>query len=91
METDQTEPNFRTAVSVEALDEKYSCSLDIFLGNVKVWSSGHFSRFYTADKCMLEFTEDGDLQLKGQKERIGWRSGTSGQGVQVNTAMQILT
>ncbi|XP_027070058.1 uncharacterized protein [Coffea arabica] len=82
METDQTEPNFRTAVSVEALDDKYACSLDIFLGNVKVWSSGHFSRFYTADKCMLELTEDGDLQLKGQKEIIGWRSGTSGQGVQ---------
>ncbi|XP_027176479.1 G-type lectin S-receptor-like serine/threonine-protein kinase SD2-5 isoform X1 [Coffea eugenioides] len=82
METDQTEPNFRTAVSVEALDDKYACSLDIFLGNAKVWSSGHFSRFYTADKCMLELTEDGDLQLKGQKEIIGWRSGTSGQGVQ---------
>ncbi|KAL3536593.1 hypothetical protein ACH5RR_005054 [Cinchona calisaya] len=82
LETDKTEPNFRTAVTVEALDDKYSCSLDVFLGSVKVWSSGHFSRFYTTDECMLELTEYGDLQLKGQNERIGWRSGTSGQGVE---------
>lgn len=91
METDQTEPSFRTAVSVEALDNKYSCSLDVFLGNVKVWSSGHFSRFYTTDKCLLELTEHGDLQLKGQKETIGWRSGTSGQGVEVNTTSSYLS
>lgn len=83
METDQKEPNFRTAVSVEAINEKYSCSLDVFLGNVKVWSSGHLSPFYTTDKCMLDFTESGDLQLKGQEDRVGWRSGTSGQGVKV--------
>jgi hypothetical protein len=83
METDQKEPNFRAAVSVEAVNEKYSCSLDVFLGSVKVWSSGHLSRFYTTDKCILDLTEYGNLQLKGQEERVGWRSGTSGQGVKV--------
>ncbi|KAI3474267.1 hypothetical protein Pfo_029055 [Paulownia fortunei] len=81
METEQTAPHFRAAISVEAVDEKYSCSLDIFLGDVRVWSSGHLSRFYTTEICVLELTQYGDLRLKGQKERVGWRSGTSGQGV----------
>ncbi|XP_059668116.1 G-type lectin S-receptor-like serine/threonine-protein kinase SD2-5 [Cornus florida] len=82
METNQMVPSFKAALSVEALNQKYSCSLDVFLGDVKVWSSGHFSRFYTSEKCVLELTQDGDLQLKGQKERLGWRTGTSGQGVE---------
>ncbi|CAA0836221.1 D-mannose binding lectin protein with Apple-like carbohydrate-binding domain [Striga hermonthica] len=79
----KTEPFFRAAVSIEAADEyeKYSCSIDVFLGDVKVWSSGHLSRFYAVNKCVLELTENGDLRLKGEKELIGWRSGTSGQGV----------
>ncbi|PIN01616.1 hypothetical protein CDL12_11613 [Handroanthus impetiginosus] len=81
METPQTTPHFRAAISVEALDGKYSCSLDIFLGDVRVWSSGHLSRFYTTEKCVIELTQYGDLRLKGKKERVGWRSGTSGQGV----------
>ncbi|KAG8377103.1 hypothetical protein BUALT_Bualt09G0133700 [Buddleja alternifolia] len=81
IETDQTAPKFRVAISVEGVDDKYSCSLDIFLGDVKVWSSGHLSRFYTTEKCVLQLTQHGDLRLKGQNERIGWRSGTSGQGV----------
>ncbi|KAL0375419.1 UNVERIFIED_CONTAM: hypothetical protein Sradi_3457600 [Sesamum radiatum] len=81
METEQTVPHFRTAISVEAVDEKYSCSLDVFLGGVRVWSSGHLSRFYTTEKCVLELTDSGDLRLKGEKEFVGWRSGTSGQGV----------
>ncbi|KAL3826184.1 hypothetical protein ACJIZ3_022213 [Penstemon smallii] len=83
METEQTAPNFRAAISVESnFEEKYSCSLDILLGDVRVWSSGHLSRFYTSEKCVLEFTQYGDLRLKGQNERIGWKSGTSGQGVE---------
>ncbi|KAL0450938.1 UNVERIFIED_CONTAM: hypothetical protein Slati_1650200 [Sesamum latifolium] len=81
METEQTVPHFRAAISVEAVDEKYSCSLDVFLGGVRVWSSGHLSRFYTTEKCVLELTDSGDLRLKGEKEFVGWRSGTSGQGV----------
>ncbi|KAK4396050.1 hypothetical protein Sango_1441600 [Sesamum angolense] len=81
METEQTVPHFRVAISVEAVDEKYSCSLDVFLGGVRVWSSGHLSRFYTTEKCVLELTDSGDLRLKGEKEFVGWRSGTSGQGV----------
>ncbi|XP_022722786.1 G-type lectin S-receptor-like serine/threonine-protein kinase SD2-5 [Durio zibethinus] len=78
----QVEPNFRVALSAEAIKGKYSCSLEIFLGDVKVWNSGHYSQFYTSEVCVLELTEDGDLQLKGAKERLGWRTGTSGQGVE---------
>ncbi|CAI9103421.1 OLC1v1001893C1 [Oldenlandia corymbosa var. corymbosa] len=94
METDDDDrqnpgqPIFRTALTVLAQaqqdddDDEYSCSLDLFLGNVKVWSSAHFSRFYTSDKCTLELTQLGDLVLKGLDDRVGWRSGTAGQGVQ---------
>ncbi|KAI8014813.1 Epidermis-specific secreted glycoprotein EP1 [Camellia lanceoleosa] len=82
METDQMAPKFKVALNVEAVEEKYSCSIDVLLGDVRVWSSGHLSRFYATEKCVLELTQGGDLQLKGQKEQVGWRSGTSGQGVQ---------
>ncbi|XP_054782968.1 EP1-like glycoprotein 3 isoform X2 [Prosopis cineraria] len=82
LQTNQTSPNFRLALAVEAIDGKYSCSLQIFLGDVKVWDSGHYSRFYTTEKCLLELTQDGDLRLKGPKEQVGWRAGTSGQGVE---------
>ncbi|XP_024934650.3 EP1-like glycoprotein 3 isoform X1 [Ziziphus jujuba] len=84
LEDDQMEePNFKAALSIEAVNGKYSCSLEVFLGDVKVWNSGHYSRFYVSDKCVLELTEDGDLRLKGPKNRVGWRTGTSGQGVEV--------
>ncbi|XP_052175854.1 G-type lectin S-receptor-like serine/threonine-protein kinase At5g35370 isoform X2 [Diospyros lotus] len=84
METNQNQmvPNFRVALSVESVEQRYTCSLDVFLGDVRVWSSGHFSPFFTAEICELELTQNGDLQLKGQKELVGWRSGTVGQGVQ---------
>lgn len=84
IESEQMVPNFKVALSVESGDQKYSCSLDVFLGDVKVWTSGHFSRFYTTEKCVLELTQSGDLQLKGQEDRLGWKAGTSGQGVEVN-------
>lgn len=84
METNQMVPNFRAALSVEAINEQYACSLDVFLGDIKVWTSGHFSQFYTREKCVLQLTKDGDLELKGQNEQVGWRSGTSRQGVKVN-------
>ncbi|XP_050244093.1 PAN domain-containing protein At5g03700 isoform X2 [Quercus robur] len=83
METNQIEPNFKAALSVEAVNGKYSCSLEVFLGDVKVWNSGHYSRFYTWDECVLELTNDGDLRLKGPKDRVGWRTGTSGQRVEI--------
>ncbi|KAG6643525.1 uncharacterized protein LOC122275368 isoform X2 [Carya illinoinensis] len=82
LETNQTVPNFKTALSVEAVDGRYSCSLEVFLGDVKVWNSGHYVRFYTWDICVLELTGDGDLRLKGPKEQVGWRTGTSGQAVE---------
>lgn len=83
IETDQIAPNFRAAVSVEAVNGKFSCSLEVLLGDVKVWNSGHYSRFYVSEKCVLELTKDGDLQLKGPNDRVGWLSGTSRQGVEV--------
>ncbi|KAL4272790.1 hypothetical protein GQ457_13G027050 [Hibiscus cannabinus] len=73
----QVEPGFRVALTAEANQGRYSCSLQVFLGDVKVWSSGHYSNFYTFDVCVLELTQDGDLQLKGPKDRVGWRTGTS--------------
>ncbi|KAM7262645.1 hypothetical protein ACFE04_000328 [Oxalis oulophora] len=83
MESDQAKPNFRAALSVEAFpDRKFSCSLQVFLGDVKVWSSGHYSKFFTKGKCLLELDKDGDLLLKGRKGRVGWRTGTFAQGVQ---------
>lgn len=86
IQSDQNPPNFRVAISVEAIEEvkKYSCSLDVFLGDVRVWSSGHFSRFYADEKCVLELTGSGNLRLKRENERVGWKSGTSKQGVKVN-------
>lgn len=83
METNEITPTFKTALSVEAVNGKYSCSLEVFLGDVKVWNSGHYSKFYTSNICVLQLTQDGDLRLKGPKDRVGWRTGTSGQGVQV--------
>lgn len=83
IETDQITPNFRAALSVEAVNGRYSCSLQVFLGDVKVWNSGHYSRFYVSEKCVLQLTDDGDLQLMGSKNRVGWRAGTSRQGVEV--------
>lgn len=84
METkNESEPSFRVGVSVEAMEGKFSCSLEVFLGDVKVWDSGHYWKFHTKGKCEMELTKDGDLRLKGAKQRVGWRTGTSGQGVQV--------
>ncbi|KAL0338101.1 UNVERIFIED_CONTAM: G-type lectin S-receptor-like serine/threonine-protein kinase [Sesamum angustifolium] len=57
METEQTVPHFRVAISVEAVDEKYL-----------------FTRCFP-------WRRQRDLRLKGEKEFVGWRSGTSGQGV----------
>lgn len=77
------EPNFKAALSVEPINGNYSCSLEVFLGDVKVWNSGHYSKFYISDICMLELTKGGDLRLKGSNKQVGWRTGTSGQGVEV--------
>ncbi|XP_044474261.1 G-type lectin S-receptor-like serine/threonine-protein kinase SD2-5 [Mangifera indica] len=82
IESNQMAPNFKTALSVEAVNGKYSCSLQVFLGDVKVWNSGHYSHFYVSEKCVLELTQAGDLKLKGPKNRVGWRTGTSRQGVE---------
>ncbi|CAM8967897.1 unnamed protein product [Rhodiola kirilowii] len=80
-------PHFKAALSVESssitLNGRYTCSLDVFIGDVRVWSSGHFSPFYASDRCYLELTDGGDLRLKqGPFGQVGWRSGTNGQGVQ---------
>lgn len=80
-------PNFRLAFTVEPTQGNFSCSLQVFLGEVKVWSSGHFSPFFVTDICALELTRDGDLRLKGPTGQVGWRTGTSGQGVEVHKTM----
>lgn len=85
METNETEPNFRVALSIEGVNGKYSCSLRVFVGDVKVWDSGHYSKFYVTEKCLVEFTMDGDLRLKGPNEKVGWKTGTSEQGVKVKS------
>ncbi|CAO2839216.1 unnamed protein product [Amaranthus hypochondriacus] len=82
METEEMPLNFRTAMSIDAIDGKYGCSLQVFLGNVMVWSSGHATKFFTSDTCVLELTKFGDLRLIGVNDEIGWRTGTSGQGVE---------
>ncbi|KAK1562017.1 hypothetical protein Q3G72_004947 [Acer saccharum] len=82
METEQIVPNFKAALSVEAVNGRFACSIEVFLGDFKVWNSGHYSRFYVSEKCVLELTENGDLHLMGPNERIGWKTGTSGQGVE---------
>ncbi|KAL5058307.1 hypothetical protein RYX36_029911 [Vicia faba] len=81
LENDQTVPKYRVALSIEAIDAKFACSLLVFLGDVKVWDSGHYSKFYVTGKCLLEFSMDGDLRLKGPNGIVGWKTGTSGQGV----------
>ncbi|XP_058739805.1 EP1-like glycoprotein 3 [Vicia villosa] len=81
LENDQTVPKYRVALSIEAIDSKFACSLLVFLGDVKVWDSGHYSKFYVTGKCLLEFSMDGDLRLKGPNGTVGWKTGTSGQGV----------
>ncbi|KAI3927118.1 hypothetical protein MKX01_029886 [Papaver californicum] len=84
MESDQiTVPSFKVALSVEASSNgSFSCSLQVFLGEFKVWDSGHTLKFYPKNRCMLEFTEGGDLSLRGSERQIGWTSETSGQRVE---------
>ncbi|KAL8262291.1 hypothetical protein R6Q59_026340 [Mikania micrantha] len=81
LETSQPVPNFRAGLTVEAVKEKYVCSFDVFLGDVKVWSSSHFSPFFTSEKCVIDLTMDGDLRLTGQNDQLGWRTATFGQGI----------
>ncbi|AEE78829.1 putative protein [Arabidopsis thaliana] len=79
------EPGFKAALTMESSDKddgRYLCSLQIFLGDVRVWSSGHYSKMYVSSKCIIELTKDGDLRLKSSYKHVGWRSGTSGQGVE---------
>ncbi|XP_020977211.1 PAN domain-containing protein At5g03700 isoform X1 [Arachis ipaensis] len=83
-----TKPNFRVALSIDPFNGRYTCSLQVFLGDVKVWDSGHYSRFFTTEKCLLDITMDGDLMLKGPKEHVGWKTGTSGQGVKQRLEIQ---
>lgn len=80
------EPSSKAALTMESSDKddgRYLCSLQLFLGDVKVWSSGHYSKMYVSSKCIIELTKDGDLRLKSNNKHVGWRSGTSGQGVEV--------
>ncbi|CAH2064372.1 unnamed protein product [Thlaspi arvense] len=78
------EPVFKAALTMESSDDnaRYLCSLQVFFGDVRVWNSGHYSKMYVSNKCIIELTKDGDLRLKSNNKHVGWRSGTSGQGVE---------
>lgn len=87
------EPGFKAALTMESNDNndgRYLCSLQVFLGDVKVWSSGHYSKMYVSNKCIFELAKDGDLRLKSSNKHVGWRSGTSGQGVEVYTKHHLI-
>lgn len=78
------QPAFVAAVSaVEAGAGRCTCSLVVLLGGVKVWASDHLEKFVPADLCRLELTEDGQLRLTDGAGKVGWLSGTAGQGVKV--------
>ncbi|CAO2197122.1 unnamed protein product [Urochloa humidicola] len=78
------QPGFVAAVSAEADGAgagAYACSLVLLLGGVKVWASDHLEKFAAQDLCRLELTEDGQLRLTDGAGKVGWLSGTAGQGV----------
>ncbi|KAF8775460.1 hypothetical protein HU200_004885 [Digitaria exilis] len=74
-------PGFVVAVSAEAGAGAYTCSLVLLLGGVKVWASDHLDKFVARALCRLELTEDGQLRLTDGAGKVGWLSGTAGQGV----------
>ncbi|ESQ45344.1 hypothetical protein EUTSA_v100103480mg, partial [Eutrema salsugineum] len=78
------EPAFKAALTMESSDDnrRYVCSLQVFIGDVRVWNSGHYSKMYVFNKCIFELSKDGDMRLKSSNKHVGWRSGTSGQGVE---------
>ncbi|CAO2195105.1 unnamed protein product [Urochloa humidicola] len=79
------QPGFVAAVSAEADGAAgayaYACSLVLLLGGVKVWASDHLEKFAARALCRLELTEDGQLRLTDGTGKVGWLSGTAGQGV----------
>ncbi|WVZ68351.1 hypothetical protein U9M48_017302 [Paspalum notatum var. saurae] len=81
----QRQPGFVAAVSTEAAAAagRYTCSLVVLLGGVKVWASDHLDKFVARAMCRLELTEDGQLRLTDGAGNVGWLSGTAGQGVKV--------
>jgi hypothetical protein len=80
------QPAFIAAVTVSAAEAgagRCTCSLVVLLGGVKVWASDHLEKFVPAALCRLELTEDGQLRLTDGTGKVGWLSGTAGQGVKV--------
>lgn len=84
-------PSFKAALSVEALDGRYLCALVVLFGEMEVWNSRRFSLFFPLELCVLELMESGVLQLRDSSGRIGWRTGTSGQGVEVTFLHAVFT
>ncbi|CAO1946433.1 unnamed protein product [Urochloa humidicola] len=76
------QPGFVAAVSADADGAgAYACSLVLLLGGVKVWATDHLEKFAARGLCRLELTEDGQLRLTDGAGKVGWLSGTAGQGV----------
>jgi hypothetical protein len=81
----ERQPGFVAAVSAEAAGRAgaCTCSLVLLLGGVKVWASDHLEEFVARALCRPELTEDGQLRLTDGGGKVGWLSGTAGQGVKV--------
>ncbi|RLM91460.1 putative receptor protein kinase ZmPK1 [Panicum miliaceum] len=79
----ERQPGFVAAVSAEAAGRAgaCTCSLVLLLGGVMVWASDHLEVFVARALCRLELTEDGQLRLTDGGGKVGWLSGTAGQGV----------
>ncbi|XP_020522327.1 PAN domain-containing protein At5g03700 [Amborella trichopoda] len=84
METNGIFPPVRAGLSLDYHEgeEYYYCSLKVFSGGLVVWNSDEFSVFRPSERCILDFTVAGNLELKDSRGSIGWSTGTSGQGVQ---------
>ncbi|KAK3165829.1 hypothetical protein QOZ80_1AG0038320 [Eleusine coracana subsp. coracana] len=77
----KSQPDFVAAVSVEAVAGGYTCALVVLMGDVTVWASDHLDKFVPTVLCRLELTGKGQLQLTDGAGKIGWVSGTAGQGI----------
>ncbi|KAH7672538.1 Non-specific serine/threonine protein kinase protein [Dioscorea alata] len=76
-------PTFRAGLSLEPIPNNlYSCSLSVFLGPLKVWSSDHFSPFSPSTTCVLDLTSNGVLQVHDGFGLVGWQTSTFSQQVQ---------
>ncbi|KAK9289490.1 hypothetical protein L1049_007645 [Liquidambar formosana] len=77
METDQMVPTFKAALSVEAaaIDEKYSCSIEVFIGDrLKLLRTGNLVLFDALNRIKWQsFSFPTDVMLWGQRHSVATR------------------